>query len=623
MQDFVPTELIRYSKNFKNKTPLVRGVLFILKNTALCYDVAMNTSLQNKRHTLAHLLASAILELYPDTKITLGPPTDTGFYYDMETSQPITEKDLPKIEKRMKRILTGWNEVTSREVSFEEALDFFAGNPYKLELIHEIHQRGEVITLYTTGKFTDLCRGGHAENPAKEISGDTFKLNKVAGAYWRGDEKNKMLTRVYGLAFDTKEELQNYMEMLELAKERDHRKLGKELDLFTFSDLVGPGLPLFTPRGTLMRDLIVEKIQNIQKDFGYEKVTIPHLTRPDLYKTSGHYEKYGEDLFKVTGHGDAEFCIKPMNCPHHTQLFASQMRSYKDLPIRYMESTMVYRDEQAGEILGLSRVRSITQDDGHVFCRPDQVEQEIKNIISVIKQFYTSLDMLVEGKYWVSLSVRDSQTPDKYIGDVSVWDQAEKTLEKICQDENLNYKRVEGEAAFYGPKIDFQFKDALGREWQLGTAQLDFQMPSRFKLEYVDEDGTRKTPIMIHRAVAGSLERFMGVAIEHFGGHFPLWLSPDHVAILPVHEETHGEYAKTLHETLKKSGVRSVYMGADESLGKRIRISKTKKIPYILVVGDTEKETGILKLDGGDHRETYEFKTIQDIVDWFIRSASV
>lgn len=577
----------------------------------------MHINLEHKRHTLAHLLAAAVLELYPDTKLTLGPAIENGFYYDMEFSETISDKDLPKIEKRMKNILKQWNAFSHREVSIEEARELYKNNPYKLELVEEISGRGEKITLYTVGKFTDLCRGGHSENPAKEIKPDTFKLDKVAGAYWRGDEKNKMLTRIYGFAFETAEELNAHLTMLEMAKDRDHRKLGKELDLFTFSDLVGPGLPLFTPRGTLIRDLIVKKIERIQRGFGYQKVTIPHLTKPDLYKTSGHYEKYGEDLFKVHGHGDTEFCIKPMNCPHHTQIFASQMRSYKDLPLRYMETTMVYRDEQAGEIMGLSRVRSITQDDGHVFCRPDQIEQEIKNIISVIKQFYTSLDMLHDGNYWVSLSVRDSQTPEKYIGDTTVWDTAEHTLEKICQDEGLNYKRVEGEAAFYGPKIDFQFKDALGREWQLGTAQLDFQMPERFSLEYVAQDGTRQTPVMIHRAVAGSLERFMSLAIEHFGGHFPLWLSPDQVAILPVNDEAHGEFASQTRDIMQSSGIRAVYMEADESLGKRIREAKTKKIPYIMVIGDTEKETSIFKLEGRENLGDMEEKTLEDIVEMF------
>jgi len=574
----------------------------------------MNTNLEQKRHTLAHLLAAAVLEMYPDTKLTLGPATGTGFYYDMNFTHTLHESDLPKIEKRMKKILTTWKEFSHREVSVEEARELYKDNPYKLELINEIHERGETITLYSIGNFTDLCRGGHSESPSKEIKSDTFKLDKVAGAYWRGDEKNPMLTRVYGLAFETPEELTAHIEMLIMAKERDHRKLGKELDLFTFSDLVGPGLPLFTPKGTLIRDLIVEKIQNIQKDFGYQKVAIPHITKSELYKTSGHYEKYGEDLFKVHGRGDTEFCLKPMNCPHHTQIYASHMRSYKDLPIRYTEATTVYRDEQAGELMGLLRVRSITQDDGHIFCRPDQVEQEIKNVIHVIKEFYKSLDMLNDDSYWVSLSVRDPKDTEKYIGDAKVWDIAEATLEKICQDENLNYKRIEGEAAFYGPKIDFQFKDALGREWQLGTAQLDFQMPERFGLEYTDSDGTKKTPIMIHRAVAGSLERFLSVAIEHFAGAFPFWLSPVQVDILPVNDDAHGDYAQQIIQEFQSHGIRAEYHEASESLGKRLRNAKSQKVPYIVILGDKEKDTKTITAEGrGD--EKIEGVTVSEFLE--------
>jgi threonyl-tRNA synthetase len=568
--------------------------------------------LVKKRHTLAHLLAAAVLEHYPDTKLTLGPAIDTGFYYDMEFAKPLTDTELPKIEETMKKLLSGWTEFTHREVSVDEAREIFAQNPYKLELIEEIAEKGEKITLYTCGGFTDLCRGGHSDNPAKEIDAESFKLDKIAGAYWRGDEKNKMLTRVYGLAFESKDELEARLEMLEEAKERDHRKLGKELDLFTFSDLVGPGLPLFAPKGTLLRDLIVEKIQSIQKKFGYKKVSIPHITKADLYKTSGHYDKYGDDLFKVKGRGDTEFCIKPMNCPHHTQIFASQQRSYKDLPLRYVETTTVYRDEQAGELMGLSRVRAISQDDGHIFCRPEQVEEEIKNIIYIIKEFYTSLGMLKDDNYWVSLSVRDSKNLDKYIGDENIWNIAENTLEDICKKEKLNYKRVEGEAAFYGPKIDFQFKDALGREWQLGTAQLDFNMPKRFGLEYTDNDGVRKVPVMIHRAIAGSLERFLAIAIEHYAGEFPLWLSPVQLAVIPVKEDIHGEFAREIHQKMIENGVRAELMTA--GLGKSVREAKNQKIPFIMVVGDKEKESNKFKLEG---REEVTDQSIEQILQKF------
>ena len=423
-----------------------------------------------------------------------------------------------------------------------------------------------------------------------EINVDAFEISHTAGAYWRGDEKNQMLTRIYGVAFATKEELETYKKMKEEATKRDHRKLGKELGLFAFSDLVGSGLPLFTPKGTLMRDLIVEKIQNLQKDFGYERVTIPHITKKELYETSGHWEKFKEDLFHVRGRGETEFVMKPMNCPHHTQIYASTQRSYKELPIRYMETTMVYRDEQQGELLGLSRVRSITQDDAHVFCRIDQVESEVTNIIKVIKSFYTDLGMFEEGRYWVSLSVRDLENKEKYLGDDAHWSTAEEMLEKAAQKENLNYKRVEGEAAFYGPKLDFIFKDSLDREWQLGTVQLDFVMPERFGLSYIAEDGSKQMPVMIHRAVAGSLERFMSIIIEHFGGAFPSWLSPVQVVVLPV-GGAHKEYAESVVKELKEQGLRATLDERDESLGKRIRDTKISKVPYLLVVGDKEVES--------------------------------
>lgn len=554
--------------------------------------------ISNKRHTLAHLLAAATLEIYPDTKLTLGPAIDTGFYYDMEFSKPLTDADLPKIEEKMRKLLPKWTEFTHREVSADEAREIFSKNPYKLELIEEIAEKGEKITLYICGGFEDLCRGGHLENPAKEIDPQSFKLDKIAGAYWRGDEKNKMLTRVYGLAFENKQKLDGYLKMIDEAKERDHRKLGKELDLFTFSDLVGPGLPLFTPKGTLIRDLVVDKIQNLQKKFGYQKVAIPHITKKELYETSGHWNKFSDELFKVKGMSDAEFVMKPMNCPHHTQIYAGKPRSYKDLPIRYMETGVVYRDEQAGELLGLSRVRAISQDDGHIFCTREQVEGEITNIVSIIKQFYTSLGMWKEGGFWVSLSVRDPKTPEKYLGDAEIWDESENILENIAKKNNLPYKRVEGEAAFYGPKLDFMFFDALGRERQLGTAQLDFNMPKRFGLEYTDKDGQKKTPVMIHRAVAGSLERFMAIAIEHFNGNFPFWLSPVQVAIIPVKEDLHTDFARKIYEKMVENDIRAELFDGKNGLGKNVREAKKQKVPFILVVGDKEKESGKFKLEG-------------------------
>ena len=561
----------------------------------------MSEQLNNKRHTLAHLLAAAVIEQYPHAKLTLGPAIDTGFYYDIDFSadEAPGDSDLKDLQKRMKKLMNAWTEFSHEVVSVDVAREKFAGNEFKTELVNEISDRGENITLYTCGGFTDLCRGGHSENPKAEIDTDAFKLDKIAGAYWRGDEKNKMLTRIYGIAFDTKEELEAYEKQLEEAKARDHRKLGKELDLFTFSELVGPGLPLFTPKGTMMRDLIVDKIMKIQAKYGYQKVTIPHITKSDLYKTSGHWEKFGDELFKVKGQSEVEFVMKPMNCPHHTQIFDSKPRSYKELPIRYAETTMVYRDEQAGELIGLGRVRSITQDDGHVFCTVDQIDQEVENIVKVIQEFYTSLEMFADGKFWVSLSVSDPKEPEKYLGDPENWKRAEAMLEAVAKRLKLPYKRVEGEAAFYGPKLDFMFKDAIGRERQLATAQLDFVMPARFSLEYTDNTGTKQTPVMIHRAIAGSLERFMAIMIEHFAGNFPLWLSPVQLAIIPV-ADSHALYAQEVADVLREQGFRVELDDSNESMGKKIRTAKKDRLPYFIVIGDKEVEGHTVTLESRD-----------------------
>lgn len=560
--------------------------------------------LEKKRHSLAHLLAAATKKLYPNAKLTLGPAIENGFYYDIDFGdETINDKDLKRIQKTMKKLTNSWSDFSGEKVSAKKAREIFQGNEYKLELIDEINARGEDITLYTSGEFTDLCRGGHVDN-FKSIDISAFKLDRVAGAYWRGDENNKMLTRIYGLAFDTADELDQYLKMREEAKKRDHRKIGKELGLFTFSELVGPGLPLFTPRGTKIRNLVVEKINLIQEQYGYEQVCIPHITKSELYKTSGHWDKYKDDLFHVHGKSDAEFVMKPMNCPHHTQIFYAEPRSYRDLPLRFAESTMVYRDEQAGELMGLSRVRSITQDDGHIFCTPEQIETEVNNIVAIIKEFYTSLGMFNEGDYWVSLSVRDSNDLDKYIGSHELWNKAESILEKIAKDNNLNYKRVEGEAAFYGPKLDFQFKDALGREWQLGTAQLDFVQPDRFGLSYTDNEGNKKTPVMIHRAIAGSLERFMALTIEHFAGHFPLWLAPTQIAIIPIKSDIHGEYAQTIYDKLKLTGVRAQLWNDDhDGFGKKVRRAKNEKLPYWIIIGDEEMKNKTITVESRDKQE--------------------
>ncbi len=572
------------------------------------------STIQEKRHSLAHLLAQAVLNIYPDAKPTIGPATETGFYYDFDFgTQKVTDHDLGRIQKEMKKLLPTWDGFTPISKSADEAKAFYANNPYKLELIEEIAARGEGITFYQSGEFVDLCRGGHVEHMS-EIAEDSFVLDKTAGAYWRGDEKNAMLVRIYGLAFDTKEELVAYQTKLEEAKARDHRKLGKELDLFTFSDLVGGGLPLFTPKGTAMRKAIIGKIQELQGAHDYQEVWIPHITKPELYMKSGHWDKFKEELFHVKGR-ESDFVMKPMNCPHHTQIYASKARSYKELPIRYTEPGTVYRDEQSGELLGLGRTRGFTQDDGHTFCTPEQVKGEIKIIVDVIKQFYTKLELMVEGNYWVSVSVSDPAEPEKYLGDRSTWDIAEKALEEIAKEENLPYKVMPGEAAFYGPKIDFMFRDAIGRERQLGTVQLDFNMPARFELEYTDKDGQKKTPVMIHRAIAGSLERFLSIVIEHFAGNFPFWMAPVQVAIIPI-GDAHLETASRLHERLKSQGFRSQLMDPKDNFGKRIKRAKDDRIPYFVVIGDKDVEAQKVTLESRDDGQLGQ-KSAEEVVELF------
>lgn len=552
-------------------------------------------TLEQYRHSLAHLLAAAVLRLYPDTKNTIGPATDNGFYYDFEFAQPITDKDLVKIEKKMKELISSFSSFDEKKVSEDDAKKFFEGNIYKQELIEEIVNRGEELTLYTSGQFTDLCRGGHADN----LSGtdpESFKLSHIAGAYWRGDEKNKMLTRIYGLAFATKEELVEYEKMVEEAKKRDHRKLGTELGLFAFSPLVGPGLPLFTPKGALMRRLLEEFVWSLTEPHGYERVWIPHLAKADLYKTSGHYDKFADDIFWVKSQKiDDDFVLKPMNCPHHAQLYASSPKSYRDLPVRYSEVTTVYRDENTGQLAGLTRVRSITQDDGHIFAASGQVKEEVKNIYDVITKFYQAFNMPLS----IRLSLHDPAQKEKYLGSSDLWQKSEDSLREILNELGEKYEESIGEAAFYGPKMDFIATDAIGRKWQLATAQLDFNQPERFELEYTASDGTKQRPVMIHRAILGSVERFLGIAIEHYAGAFPAWLSPVQVAILPV-GKSHLDYAEKVLAELKSGAIRAELKGGDETLGKRIRNTKMEKIPYILVVGDKEVEASNVSVESRD-----------------------
>ncbi len=560
-----------------------------LRDRQWYYTHMENEKLQNQRHSLAHLLAKAVLNLYPDAKPTIGPATDSGFYYDFEFTTPVKEEELKKIEKEMKKILPHWHGFTGTEVSESEAKKIFTTNPYKLELIDGIIEKGEKITLYTSGEghfeFTDLCRGGHIDDMST-VSPDSFKLEKLAGAYWRGDEKNTMLTRIYGLAFETKEDLEKYEWQMEEAKKRDHRIIGKEMKLFSVSDLIGAGLPLMHPNGMIIRKEIEDYLWNLHKNKGYSRVWTPHIAKEALYETSGHASKFGDELFRVQGK-EEKFFMKPMNCPHHMQIFADNQFSYRDMPVRYFEPATIYRDEKKGQLSGLTRVRAITQDDGHLFCRMSQIKDEATVIVGIIKEFYVTMGMF-DG-YWVRLSTR-GEDKSMYIGTEENWATAEKILEEVAQSNKLNYKPGPGEAAFYGPKLDFMFKDAIGREWQLATIQCDFNLPERFNLEFTNEKGEKERPVVIHRAISGSLERFMGVMIEHYAGNFPLWLSPVQVKVIPV-RDTHNDYAKKVHELLVEAGIRSDFDDRDLNLGKKVREAKNEKIPYWIVLGDKEIES--------------------------------
>jgi len=559
------------------------------------------STLTEKRHTLAHLLAAAVVQQYPHAKLTIGPAIDTGFYYDIDFSGgPVLGDDgLKDIQKVMKKLLNGWTEFTHKEVSKEEALAHFEGNEFKTELINEIATQGETITLYTCGGFTDLCRGGHCEHPNKEIDTDGFKLDKVAGAYWRGDEKNMMLTRVYGLAFDTKAELDTYLYQLDEAKKRDHRKLGKELDLFTFSDLVGSGLPLWTPKGTVIRHELDRFIWELRSKHDYQRVTIPHITKKDLYQTSGHWDKFADELFRITTREGKEYALKPMNCPHHTQIFDRTPHSYKAMPQRYAETTMVYRDEQSGELGGLTRVLSITQDDSHVFCRHNQIKEEFFRVWDIIDTFYGSFGF----KLRVRLSFHEPTKMEKYLGTKEIWENAESALRDIAKERNADYFEAQGEAAMYGPKLDFMAKDSIGREHQVATIQLDMNLPERFDLTCINEKGEKERIVMMHCAIMGSIERFSAVLIEHTAGNFPLWLAPVQVRILTVNDSL-APYAESVLSALKALEIRAGVDASSESLGKKIRAAKVEKLPYFIVIGDKEKEAGTVTLESRDGTST-------------------
>ncbi len=535
-------------------------------------------------HSSAHLLAEALEALYPDVKFGIGPAIENGFYYDVDLGgRQFGEQDLVAIENKMKELAKKNSVYERRDVSKQEAIDYFSRkqDPYKLELIQGLDDG--TITFYQQGNFVDLCKGPHLPNTGFIKS---VKLLNVAGAYWRGDEKNKMLTRIYGITFPKQKELDEYLHVLEEAKKRDHRKLGKELELFTFSEKVGMGLPLWLPKGTILRERLEQFMRKAQIKAGYDPVVTPHIGGKALYVTSGHFEKYGKDSFQpiTSPDGDEVFLLKPMNCPHHCEIYKSKPRSYRDLPVRLAEFGTVYRYEQSGELHGLTRVRGFTQDDAHIFCMEDQVKGEFIKVIDLVLHVFTSLGF---NDFTAQVSLRDPNNKEKYIGSDEQWDKAERQIQEAADERGLKTTAIQGEAAFYGPKLDFMIKDALGRSWQLGTIQVDYQLPQRFQLEYVGSDNQKHTPVMIHRAPFGSLERFIAVLIEHCAGNFPLWLAPDQIAVLPI-SERFNDYAELVFNKLKEQDIRGILDDRDEKIGRKIRDAETQKVPYMLIVGEKE-----------------------------------
>ena len=558
-----------------------------------------------QRHSIAHVMAAAIKRLIPEAKFGVGPVVEHGFYYDIDIGRGVTPEDVKAIQKEMHHIINQNPAFTREELSIDDAIRLFTelAQPYKVELLTDLKTKGTTkvsveesqdidpqnvgtVSVYRTGEFVDLCRGPHVTQ-AKDIG--AWKLTKVAGAYWRGKSENPQMQRIYGLCFSTQQELDAYETMMAEAEKRDHKKLGKELGLFTFSELVGPGLPLWTPKGTVIRTLLDSFVWQLREEKGYQRVTIPHITKKDLYVKSGHWAKFSEELFRIVTREGHEFAMKPMNCPHHTQIYDAEPRSYRDLPQRYAETTMVYRDEQSGELAGLSRVRSITQDDAHVFCRKNQIEQEVLAIWDIIDQFYSTFGFELN----IRLSLHDPEHFEKYLGTREIWKEAEDQLRSVIVNRGLTYVEGVGEAAMYGPKIDFMGMDAIGRKHQVATIQLDFNQPEGFDLVCINEQGERERIVMIHCAIMGSIERFLSVLIEHYAGAFPLWLSPVQVMILPV-ADRHIAYARELAQECAKRGLRAKVDDSAESVGKKIRSAEQGKSPVMLVVGDKEQESGEL-----------------------------
>jgi len=564
-------------------------------------------------HSSAHLMAEAIECFYPGTKFGIGPAVEPGFYYDIDLpdGQQLTEKDLPKIENKMLELARQKNDIVRKEISKKDALELFSqkDDELKLELIGELEDG--TISLYDQGNFIDLCRGPHLPNTGYIKA---IKLTSLAGAYWRGNENNKMLTRVYGVTFPKKKMLDEYLIMLEEAKKRDHRKIGKEMELFAFSEAVGQGLPLWLPKGARLRKQLEDFLTKVQEKYGYEQVITPHIGDVRLYKTSGHYEKYGKDSFRTitTPEEGEEYMLKPMNCPHHCEIYMSKPHSYKDLPVRMAEFGTVYRYEQSGELHGLTRTRGFTQDDAHIFCRPDQLKDEFKKVIDIIFIIFKALDF---NDYITQISLRDPDDPDKYIGKVENWDKSEKAIIEACEEKGLKTITQKGEAAFYGPKLDFMIKDALGRSWQLGTIQVDYNLPERFNLEYTGADDNKHRPVMIHRAPFGSMERFVAVLIEHTAGKFPLWLAPEQVVVLPISEK-YNDYAEKVSKVLNNSDIRTVVDDRNEKIGRKIRDNELKHIPYMLIVGEKEvaTETVSVRPQGGGDKKVMKISSFAELL---------
>ncbi|MEK7505973.1 MAG: threonine--tRNA ligase, partial [Patescibacteria group bacterium] len=560
------------------------------------------------RHSLAHLLAAAVLKKFPKAQLAIGPVIEHGFYYDFKLPRPLTPEDLKEFEKEMRHLVNQKLPFSGKKILPTAAKKLFKDQPFKLELIKEFTKNKQQLTVYKTGEiFFDLCRGGHVKNTS-EIIPDSFKLDKTAGAYWRGNEKNPMLTRIYGLAFNSKKELEEYLNMREEAKKRDHKVLGPALDLFTFSDLVGAGLPLWTPKGTILRNTLDDFVWQLRKKYGYQKVEIPHITKKDLYEVSGHWEKFQEDLFKVKTREGHIFAMKPMNCPHHTQIYARKPWSYRELPQRYANTTMCYRDEQTGELSGLSRVRAFAQDDAHVFCRLPQAKEEFLKIWDIIHEFYGVFGFNLR----IRVSTHDPKHPEKYLGDKKKWAFAEKMLSEIVKSKKADTFLGVGEAAFYGPKLDFMAKDSLGREWQVATIQLDVNMPERFDLTCTNEEGKPERIVMIHAAIMGSIERFLSIIIEHFAGDFPLWLAPIQVRMIPI-ADRHRPYAENILKLLEENDIRADIAAEGETLGKNIRQGEIEKIPYLLVVGDREMEKNAVSARERHKKETRDY-SIEEFV---------